>query len=103
MKDKDNRTLTIIRTAKAHINRGNLGFAVQVLEGHIATLELEAKDERIRDKEQHGDVRHGHPHQHVDISEVHYHRAGRTETKMLPMVIPGDVYAMQDLLEGLLN
>ena len=95
MKDKDDRTLTIIQTALAHIGTGNLEFAGQVLQAEVVAIELRRSSERIRDREQHGDVRLGHPHQHVDVSQPHCHRAGKSVTRMLPMVLEGDLQLWQ--------
>ncbi len=99
MKQKDDRTLTIISTALAHIGAGNLEFAGQVLQAEVVAIELRQKAEWIRDREQHGDVRIGHPHQHCDVSQPHCHREGRAVTKMLPMVITGDPYVDYSLLD----
>ncbi len=88
---RDNRTLTILQTVKAHLGVGNLEFADQVLQGHIDALELEADADKRRAKEKHADVRVGHSHSKVDVSQPHCHRAGRAVTRMLPMIVEGDL------------
>ena len=81
---RDNRALTILMTARAHIGIGNLEFAVQVLTEQIEAIQLEAKAERRRDREYHLEVRKGHSHSKVDVGQGHYHFTGMPRTRMLP-------------------
>ncbi len=97
---KDNRMLTILKTVKAHLGVGNLEFADQVLQGHIDALDLEDDAGKRRDKEKHGDVRVGHSHSKVDVSQAHCHRAGKTETRMLPMVLDTETRQQERIQEA---
>ena len=86
---RDNRPLTIMQSARAHMGAGNIDVAIAVLTQEIDALLLKARAESRSDRDYHLEVRRSHSHRKVEVGQEHYHFTGGPITRMLPIVMEG--------------